>query len=177
MGGIGGSLDHEILKEAKEIEHHFHSNARWLGISGDQSGDDWAIDDINSYQAISGDDAYGADADDEAKVLGTDDTPIQSGMTKYDFHELLIEDVSVNTVYKLRIVYGTGTMADAITAGQYSQVMVLSDPTNPQLAAGIPVEVNMPRLNSGIDKVWVQAWNATNNATVNFFVGVHEYLE
>ena len=27
----------------------------------------------------------------------------------------------------------------------------------------------------GADKVWVQGWNATDNATLEFFGGLHEY--
>ena len=42
---------------------------------------------------------------------------------------------------------------------------------------GVPVSLRMPRLDSGVDKVWVQAKNATNDATIDFFVGVHEYVE
>jgi hypothetical protein len=33
----------------------------------------------------------------------------------------------------------------------------------------------MPRGTCGTTKVWVQAWNATDNATIDFLVGLHEY--
>jgi hypothetical protein len=42
------------------------------------------------------------------------------------------------------------------------------------------MEIIMPRLYCGVDKVWIQHWNATNDATndatIEFFVGWHEYL-
>lgn len=65
-------------------------------------------------------------------------------------------------------------MADAITANQVSTIMVKFDSTNPQLSAGVPVDVRMPGFAVG-NKVWIQVWNATNNATIDFYVGVHEY--
>ena len=169
--GVYNSLAYRV----DEIEHHVHSRERWLGISGDQSGNNWAADNLNPFVAISGANDYGGDADDEAKVLGTDDTPIIAGSLKYDLHRLLVLDVDHDTVYKLRIVYGTGTMGDAITAGQYSEVVVLFDSTNPTVSAGSPVDLQMARLDVGTDKVWIQAWNASNNSNIDFLVGIHEY--
>ena len=46
--------------------------------------------------------------------------------------------------------------------------------TNPQTGAGAPIDVRMPRIACG-SKVWVQAKNATDNATIDFFCGGHEY--
>jgi hypothetical protein len=66
-------------------------------------------------------------------------------------------------------------MTDAITAGQYSTLMVKFDTANPQLSAGIPIATNSPKI--AIDaKVWIQCKNATDNATVDFFItGAHGY--
>jgi hypothetical protein len=172
--GLAGT-EHSLAYRIHEIESHFHNRERWFGISADQSGNDWALDTLNPYVAISGANAYGADANDEAKVFGTDDTPAISGMTKFDIHRILIIDVDHDTVYKLRVVYGSDTMANNITAGQYSEVMVQFDSANPQQSAGVPVEVIMERSTCGTDKVWVQAWNANNNSEIDFLVGTHEY--
>lgn len=169
--GVSDSAAYRI----HEIETHIHSPERWLGISGDQSGDNWAIDTLTPFVAISGSNAYGTDTDDEAKVLGIDDTPVIAGNVKYDLHRLLILDVDHDTVYKLRIVYGTGTMVAAITAGQYSEITILFDASNPTVSAGVPIELQMSRLISGTDKVWIQVWNATDNSQVDFLVGLHEY--
>ncbi len=165
-----------ILTKTVELGNHHHNRERWFGISANQSGNDWAADTINEFTAISGSDVYGADASDEAKIFGTDDTPIIAGQTYFDFHQLLVHSVSVDTEYKLRIVYGTGTMANAITAGQYTETMVMFDSSNPQLSAGIPVPILMPRL--AIDTtIWLQARNATDNATITFYAGAHGYDE
>lgn len=160
--------------EAKEAEHHLHSPGYWFGKSADQSGSDWAADTLTSFQAISGNGVYGADANDEAKILGSSDTPFLTGSQKFDLHRILVKGVSAGTPYKLRIVWGTGTMAAAITALQYAETMVQFDSANPQLSAGIPIEIQMPRLAVGT-QVWIQAKNATDNATIDFFIGLHEY--
>lgn len=170
--GLLGTYDSTGYRVA-EIEGHSHNRERWFGISGDQSGDDWAADTLNPFQAISGAGDYGADANDEAKVLGADDTPAIVGMVKFDAHRITIVSASSTTQYKLRVVYGTGTMADAITAGQYSELVVKYDPAIFG-GTGHPVNLRMLRLDAGT-KVWVQCKNASNNATIDFFIGLHEY--
>ena len=171
LNGTSNSLAYRV----HEIEKHFHNRERWFGMSADQSGNNWAADNLTPYQAISGTGDYGSDADDEAKVIGTDDTPAISGMVKYDIHRLLIVDASSTTQYKLRIIYGSGTMNDAITAGQFSEVMVKEDPALFG-GSGQPFDILLPRANTGTDKIWIQCKNETNNATIDFFIGIHEYI-
>ena len=164
-----------------EIEKHFHSRERWLSISADQSGTDWnesvsdsGVPDV--FTAISGNDDYGSDANDEAKVIGTGDT-CGTGLTtytKFDLHEIIVEDASATSTYVLRIVYGTGTMADAISAGQYTETMFKRD-TGAGEAHGTPLPFNMPRGTWGTTKIWIQAKNTTDNADVDFYVGIHCY--
>ena len=72
-------------------DEHFHTRERWFGISGDQSGDDWALAaGLTPFQAISGNGVFGADANDEAKVLGTDDTPAITNKQFFDMHRILV---------------------------------------------------------------------------------------
>lgn len=168
-------LDREILAEVEVVDTHIHSRERWRGIRAVQTGTLWADDVLVSYQAISGAGVYGADANDEAQVLGTGDTPTITGNVRFDMHRIFVTEVSEDTPYSIRVVWGTGTMADAITAKQFSELLLSSDVTNPQQAAGTPVDLIMPRLRSGIDKVWIQARNPTDNATIEFRVGIHEY--
>lgn len=170
LAGVPGSVAYMTA----EVEEHLHSQEWWFGISTDQSGDNWAADRLVPFQAISGNGDYGGDANDEAKVIGADDTPVGAGMTLFDMHRILIDAVSQGTVYKLRVVWGDGTMSEAILAGQYSESQFLFDSVNPQLSAGIPVDIRLPRLDVGT-KVWVQCKNATDNATIDFYVGLHEY--
>lgn len=162
------------LAETEIIEIHIHSRERWFGKLAVQTATDWAENNLSPYRAISGNNTYGSDANDEAQVLGTADTPIFVGSTRYDMHRIFVVAASSDTVYKLRFVYGSGTMADAITAGQYSTTMIKIDPAV-QSSPSVAHEIQLPRGTCGATKVWVQAWNATDNATIDFFVGVHEY--
>jgi hypothetical protein len=168
--GVSNSLAYRV----HEIERHFHGRERWRGKKAVQTATDWADDTLAPFRAISGNNTYGADANDEAQVLGTEDTPIIAGMVRYDLHRIMMVGASSQTVYKLRVVYGTGTMADAITAGQFSEICIMSDPSAAQVPHDV-FEVIMPRGTCGSTKVWVQAWNATDNATIDFLVGLHEY--
>jgi hypothetical protein len=172
--GDGISLA-EVLRyvqyEAEAIEDHFHNRELWFGKLASQTATDWADNTLTPYRAISGSNAYGADANDEALVWGTADA-VLLGQTLFDMHELMVVASSVTSIYKLRIVYGSGTMADAITAGQYSEIMAVVASASSRIAQQ---EIRMPRLTIGTDQVWIQAWNATNNATIDFFVGLHGY--
>jgi hypothetical protein len=160
--------------EVTEIEKHLHNRERWFGKLAVQTATDWADNNLTPFRAISGNNVYGADPNDEALVLGTDDTPIFAGNTRYDAHDLFVVAASSTTVYKLRFVYGTGTMADAIAAEQYSTTMIKIDPAV-QSSPAVVHPIMMPRGTCGATQLWVQAWNATDNATIDFFIGVHEY--
>ena len=166
LTGVKNSLAYRV----HEIERHFHSRELWYGKLETQTATDWwEAEGLTPFQAISGDGAFGADAEDEAQVIGSDDTSATDG-AYFDLHEYLISAATATSAYVIRLVYGTGTMADAITAGQYSDTM-FRVPAN---ARQSPVIVQMPRAAVGT-KVWVQAKNATNNATVDFFIGLHFY--
>jgi hypothetical protein len=169
--GVSNSLAYRV----HEIERHFHGRERWFGKLAVQTATDWADNTIATpYRCISGNNDYGGDANDEALVVGTADTPAITGNTRFDLHRVLVVDSSSTTVWKLQLVYGTGTMADAITAGQFSTFMVRVDAAAGQLP-NVPCEVMLPRGTCGSTKVWLRGWNATNNATLDFFVGWHEY--
>jgi len=164
----------EIKVETEIVEEHLHSRERWFGKSADQSGNNWGTDNLTAYQAISGNGVYGADDNDEAKVLGSDDTPSISGMIYFDPHRITVVAVSSDTVYKIRTVYGTGTMAAAIAAEQFTETHIMTYTDKANKFGGAPFDIMMPRIDVGT-KIWVQCKNATNNATVDFFIGIHEY--
>lgn len=169
--GVNNSLAYKV----HEIEKHFHGRECWRGKLGSQTATAWAEDTLTPFQCISGSDDYGADANDEAQVLGTDDTPFIGSMVKFDVHRIFVDGVSSATLYKMRFVWGTGTMADAVMAFQFSCFHLKFD-TVGNVKASFPVDVMMPRLNSGVDKVWAQCWNASDNSTIDFLVGIHEYV-
>jgi len=124
---------------------------------------------LTPYRCISGNGVFGADANDEAQVIGSGDTSSSNG-AYYDLHRIVVNDASATTAYIMRVVWGTGTLAEAITADQYSDFMMRV----PAASRAIPLDVNMRRVAVGT-KCWMQCKNATDNATVDFFVGVHFY--
>lgn len=158
----------------KPLYTHEFGHEHWAGKSGDQSGTDWASESGGVYTCISGLGVYGADANDEAKVFGASDTPVNSNMTKYEIHRILTISSTSDTVWKIRIVWGTGTLAAAITAQQYTETMFIIDSINPQTSGGAPVEITMPLINVGTN-IWIQGRNATDNAQLTFYVGWREY--
>lgn len=157
------------LVAAGIIEDHFHNRERWCGISADQNGNNWADFTLalNPFHAISGNNTWGADC----KVIGTDDTPRFTGGKYQDYRRILFIANSSATVYKIRHIYGLTTPDDAIAAGQYSEMMYFRG--NADQVRKIQ-EIWAPRVPSGY-KRWMRIWNATNLATMDFFVGLHEY--
>ena len=169
----------DAQKDSEYAEEHCHHKVRWFGKKPVQTATEWSItlDQglANLYRAISGNGAYGGDANDEAQLFGTADIPI-SGMVRGDFDQILIVANSSNTLYLCRIVWGIGTLAAAITADQYSEfpyyrgnadqvrkIQVIPTPLIPITISGLPV------------KIWLQCMNASDNATLDFVVGVHGY--
>ena len=174
VSGLTGTPD-SLAYRTNEIERHHHGRERWYGKLAVQTATDWADNVINSpFQAISGNNDYGSDPNDEAQVVGTADTPVIAGRVYYDPHRILIVDCSVTTPTKIRAVYGTGTLAAAVAAGQFSTKMLHIDPAAASNAA-VPVVLMTPRLRCGIDKLWLQFWSLTDNATIDFYIGWHEY--
>jgi len=174
LSGVEDSLAYKV----HEIEKHFHSRERWFGKSADQSGTDWNAPASGTgmptlFRAISGNSDYGGDANDEAKVIGLGDSSI-SGKAMFDIHRIAISACSITTVFILRVIFGTGTMAAAITAGQYSEVMLRRNPGGGENHI-MPIDLQIRRLTWGIDQVWIQMKSGTDNATVDFYVGLHEY--
>jgi hypothetical protein len=119
-------------------------------------------------RVTSGNDAYGT----AVPICGTGDDPCPTlAQTSFNLDRVLPITSSVITVWKLRISWGSGTQGDAITAGQYSEVMVI-----PNLVVGLPsgnaFPITTARIPAGY-KVWAEGWNVTNGATMDFFWSCH----
>jgi len=155
------------------IEEHLHGPSRLFGVAAVPTATHWADEaSLNPFEVISGADDFGPDADDEAQVLGTEDTPAITGNIQYDAGRVQIVATSSTTPWVLRLIWGTGTMGDAETAGQYSDVPFMKE--SPAGWSSL-VEVRMPRSKCGIDKLWARGKNASNNATLDFLISQHEY--
>lgn len=162
-----------VAADAAFTEEHFHNREYWFGKLAVQTATNWGERaSVSPYRAISGDNDFGSDVNDEAQVIGSADTPVREGSTTFDLRRVQVIDVSVASVYLIRIIHGTGTMADAEAAGQYTEVSSLQV-TAPNGQAK-PVDMFQERVSVG-DKIWIRAKNATDNAWIDFLVGLHEY--
>ncbi len=168
QGGLIGAIYNEVV----EIDGHFHTEERWFGISADQSGDDWALrGTLNPFVATPGAGDWGA----WIKVLGPDDTPVQTGMTKFDPHRILVVDVDALTPYIIQMAHGLVDAATALSAGDFTEFMYLSSTDNPSKAGGGPIQMRCTRQDSGV-MAWLRVKCASADA-FTFFLGIHEYLE
>lgn len=164
----GGALI-EIATEVGETELHFHNTERWWGALG-APGEINAIEaNVNRpFVATSGNNTWGT----AIPIKGTGDNPVSATDVQFDGRQLMVVDSDHATVYRMRIIYGAGTSADAITAGQWSEIMFITAPG--PFASGVPVDIRTPLAPIGI-KFWVQIWNQTNASTVSFFWNAHGY--
>jgi hypothetical protein len=152
----------ELLLEIEAAEHHLHNREVWFGNGATE-------DSLTPYQITSGNAILGS----EVLLLDTGDTPVIAGNTKFDFHRIHITGLSSATVYHLRLIWGTGTVGDAETAKQYTTITIQKIIAT-GVAQGTPIALLMPQLAVGT-KVWAKCKNATNLATLDILVGIHEY--
>ena len=168
------TLENEIAKEAYEAEKHVHSGERWLGKLGTVAGVSDIASDVtmSTFTIDGGDDTWGA----WIQVFGTNDTPIDTGKTKFDPHQILVTFVERTTsVHRIQIAHRAGLASlasDAWAAGDYTVAMFISTAANIKTT---PVEVQSQRITAG-DKVWARCWvDGQDTGTVKFFIGIHEY--
>ncbi len=170
MPNLKALAEQHLDEHLDHIEDHFHTRERWLGISADQSGNDWALEGtMNNFSVASQANDWTATA---IKVLGTDDTPIISGMTVFDLHRIDIGSATDNQDYLLRFIYGSGTAVAAEAAGQYSDISFSAPVAAGPGAGGVTLDIRMPQLAAGT-KVWAKL-KASDVETITFHVGVHE---
>jgi hypothetical protein len=166
LSGVSGTLGYDI----NEIERHFHNVGRFWGavaVPDETNAIDANVD--TPFVAVSGADTWGA----AVPICGTADDATGGLGSKHDPHRLLVVDTDHATPYRLRIIYGTGTSADAISAGQWSEEMFITG--GGPFVAGVPIDLIMHRVDVGT-KLWVQVWNATNGSNVDFYWGTHPYI-
>jgi len=155
---------------------------RWYGKKAIQDATHWAdVATLTPFRAISGANTWGTDGGsggDVAQVFGTADLLWNDPRTLEApnggiFSKILFHANSSVTIYKFRFIYGKGaqTYTDAINNNQYSELMFFRMNTD---TTRIVREVRTRRL--PIDcQIWAQCWNASDNATIDFFVGVNYY--
>ncbi len=161
------------LANSIEIEKHNHNFERWLGLAAVPNAEVHRADRIvgPTFPAVFQIDAGNLDWGAWVQVLGSGDTPVIAGMAKFDFHRLLITASERTLPYLIEIAFGA-TAAGALAANTFTEfVYKPSAANNPEP----PSPVMSIRQNVGT-KVWVRCCCPTQNtATLDFFIGLHEY--
>jgi len=114
LNGVSNSLAYRV----HEIEKHFHSREIWFGEHGTRNAevDCGARNVMTPFQVDAGNDAYGGTP---LCIVGTGDVPISAGYVKLDLHHIVVVDVEATAdlkIHKVQLIWGSGTVADAITA-------------------------------------------------------------
>jgi hypothetical protein len=155
-----------------ELSEHWHNNQRVFGLRDPQTATLWADPaTLLPYTVTSGNDTWGT----AIQVIGTGDLPLQDNKLTFDAGKLYVDGAGEDSPYRIRLIYGPDNSGDAIARGDYTESIFKFDSLAPTFTAANPVFILMPILRSGVIKVWAQTWNATDAATLNFFVEFHEY--
>lgn len=149
-------------QEIYEVDNHTHNREIWFGNGTEDS--------LTPYVLTSGNGVYGA----EVLLLNTTDTPNVATKKFFDPHRIEFAAVDTATPYFIRIIWGSGTVGAAETAGQYTTIVVCPSAIGANIN-GFPGDIKIGRLRCGIDKVWGKCKNASNLATIDVFIGFHEY--
>ena len=170
VDGLTGT-DHSLGYIAEEIEHHLHGYERWYGVALVPVGQTHVADRIGTAVAPlvidAGNNAWGA----WTQILGSDDTPADAGMTKWDFHRIFVNDTERTAWHFLQFAFGA-TGAGAYTAGEFTELVF--EPASNQIEES-PIEVWTKRQDAGT-KAWARAFiPGLDTGTVTFFLGLHEY--
>jgi len=167
LSGVEDSLAYRIA----EVERHLHSYERWFETAAVASGETHVADRIGD-----GNGAFVLDADNDdwgtwVQVLGSNDTPAVAGNVKYDLHRIEVSAAERNEVYFVQIALGDSAGA---ALGTEDYIEVVFKPSSNQIDSG-PVVVQARRKDVGT-KAWVRCkCPGQNTATMNLFVGLHEY--
>jgi len=167
------SLSSDQAEQLYEVERHLHNWERWFGLAGSPSGETHVADRIGTtttaFQADAGNNTWG----DWLQVLGSDDTPADSGNVKYDLHRIIVDASERTGLHLVQVAFGASGAA-ALAAGDYTEFVF--SPGTPQKVPG-PVDIIDRRKASGT-KAWLRVWvPGQDTGTIDFFIGIHEYVE
>lgn len=162
----------DVEEEVEEIEQHFHNVERWWGSNGAATETNAIAATVTApFQATSGNDTWGT----AISILGTADNPVLSGQATFDCRRVLITDIDDDTTpWRMRIIWGSGTSAAAIAAGQWTEAMLIANAVPGNRAGGTPEEIRMPNIAIGL-KLWAQSWNDSVGEVLSFFWAAHGY--
>ncbi len=161
-----------VEDNVEDIKQHNHNVERWWGaLAGPTETNAIEANVTRPFTVTSGADTWGT----AIPILGTADNPVLTNQTEFDAHRILIVDLDDQVdPWRIRFIWGAGTSGDAITAGQWSEAMVVAAISPGNRAGGAPIDIRMPQCAIGL-KMWAQSWNNTTGEVLDFFWGAHGY--
>jgi hypothetical protein len=169
-----GQMD-TIEEEVIEIEEHLHNREKWFGLAAVPNGEIHRADrvggTIQPFQLVSGNNTFGQ----WVQILGSADTPIETGKTYFDAHRYMVTSTNSTTPFIIQIAAGESAgLAGKIANEEFTEVMYISATNNND--SGIE-EVMSIRVPAG-QKIWARCADIGGNGTnINFYYGIHEYDE
>lgn len=167
--GLGETYN-SLAYRVAEIERHLHSGARWYEKATTPSGETHVADRIGvgagAFQIDAGNDDWGS----WVQILGSSDTPAEVGKAYFDPHQFIVEDVERAATYFVQITRGDSGAA-GLAAGTYSEFVYAA--LSSKDTAIIPVQTGRAPAGS---KLWARCMcPGQSTATLDFYVGIHEY--
>ena len=160
----------DILAEVVEIDGHIHNYESAFGLAAVPAGETHRADELSSlpFQVVAGNNTWGT----WLQILGSDDTPFRAGNTKFDLSFLHVMDSNDAGIYKIQIACGDSGAA-ALAAGNYTEVYYKRGAAN---NTAFQTRILDKRRDIG-SKYWMRIWLVGGNGkTIDFMLGLHEYL-
>ena len=166
--GVSDSLAYKV----HEIERHLHSAGSWFGAAAVASGETHVADRIGAGIAAFQLDAGNEDWGTWVQILGSSDTPARTNQVYFDPHEIVITYTERSGAYFIQFARGDSGAA-GLASGAYTEVVFESDSVGTK-AAGI-TSLQTGRAPAG-SKLWARCLCVgENTATIDFYLGIHEY--
>jgi len=166
----------EILAEVIEIEKHLHNHEKWFGDAASSSAETHHADRMNgtiaSFDLTSGTSAFNSTW---TQVLGSTDTPVEAGKTKFDLHRIIVIDTDSTLPFIVQIVTGeSGDIAAKISSEDFTEFPYVAASNN--IDSGISDVIDV-KSDAGT-KVWMRcACVGATGKIIKLYFGLHEYDE
>jgi hypothetical protein len=167
--GAQNSLSYKV----EEIEKHLHNREKWFGAAAAPVDETHIADRLggstSAFTVTAGNNDFGA----WIQVLGSSDTPVQSGMTQLDAHRFMVTSTNSTSPYIIQIAAGESAQLAALVAAEaFTEVPYVAATNNND--SGIS-DVMSSRIPVG-SKIWVRcACVGQNGTTITAYYGIHEY--
>jgi hypothetical protein len=166
LAGVNNSLAYRV----HEIEKHLHSSGSWFGAAATPTATHFADrigPAIAAFQIDAGNEDWGT----WVQLLGADDTPARTSQAFFDPHEILISTAQEEVIYFIQIGRGASGAA-SLSAGTYTELVVGVDATKKFKSV---TKVQTGRAPAG-SLLWARCLAiGKNTATIDFYLGIHEY--